>query len=163
MKREFFPACAQSLNLKVIVSMKHVTQKRLIDNFYGRTEELLHYLTWVWLSGKWILCLLSGWIVDVLFSIYNWKNLEECCQNQDVGTEKGWFFFFLVIPQWLWGMKRISSYATTTSVPHHCFLPSKTSAQSWLVASTLRHEPFPGQDIMNTVQGWECSLSQASG
>lgn len=27
----------------------------------------------------------------------------------------------------------------------------------------LRHEPFPGKDIINTVQGWEYSLSHARG
>lgn len=58
---------------------------------------------------------------------------------------------------------------------HHYFcpppqLPALKDHSSYLSCSKLtrginifRHEPFPGKDIMNTVQGWECSLSQASG
>lgn len=45
----------------------------------------------VWLSGKWILCLLSGWIVAVLFSIYNWKGWKSVARIKSLGQRKLFF------------------------------------------------------------------------
>lgn len=93
--QEGFIAClCSALKFKIIISMKHVTQKCLIASFYGRTEELLYYLTWVWLFGKWILCLLSGWIVNVLFSIYNWKNWKSVARIKSLGQIEPFFSLF---------------------------------------------------------------------
>lgn len=94
-KRDFFCTCTQPLNLKVIISMKHVTQSAWLPISMEETEESLHCLTWVWLSGKWMLCLLSAWVVDVLFSIYNWKSWKSVARIKSLGQRKfvGFFFF----------------------------------------------------------------------
>lgn len=140
--QEGFIAClCSALKFKIIISTKHVTQKCLIASFYGRTEELLYYLTWVWLFGKWILCLLSGWIVDVLFSIYNWKNWKSVARIKSLGQIKPFFFPFRSWPSGSEACKGFLFMLPLLLSPHHCFLPSKTRAhiqpaQNWLVVLT---------------------------
>lgn len=152
-KRDFFPACAQPLNLKAIISMKHVTQKCLIANFYGRAEELLRYLI-VWKVDP---CLLSGWKVDVLFSIYNWKSWKSVGRIKSLGQRKDFFFLFGHAPVTL-------RHAKDFSLCYHYFHPlalllvpidlSSCLSCSKLTCgiNRLRHEPFPGKDITNTRQ-----------
>lgn len=143
-KRDFFCTCTQPLNLKVIISMKHVTQSAWLPISMEETEESLHCLTWVWLSGKWMLCLLSAWVVDVLFSIYNWKSWKSVARIKSLGQRKfvGFFFFpFWSCPSDSEVYKGFQFVLLLLLSPHHCFLPSKTSAhihpaQSWIVALT---------------------------
>lgn len=148
------------------------------------TEKLLHYLTWVWLSRNWMLYLLSGWIVDMLFSICNWKSVSQMLPKWSLQAEKASFGFFLschcdseaykgFLPLkkmdffydpwiYLWDCKSFNTVkATSTSVLYHCFLPSKTtvpvcqSAKLTFGINRQRHQPFLGKNIIKTVHSWE--------
>lgn len=122
----------------------------------------------VWLSGKWILCLLSGWIVAVLFSIYNWKGWKSVTRIKSLGQRKlfsppfgdtpvtlrhskdsSLCYHYFCSPPLLPGLKDLSSYPSCSKLT--CGI------------NRLRHEPFPGKDIINTLQGWEHSLSHTCG
>lgn len=131
-----------------------------------RTTSLLDLGLIVWKMKP----LLAFWL-DSRWAIFyiQLENLEECCQNQVFGTDEAFFFFYF-------GRAPVTLRHTKDFCLCYCcfcpppLLPALKDHSSYLSCSKLtcginrlKHEPFPGKDIINTMQGRESSLSQASG